>query len=302
VSKAPISQRLVPGKQWVQNDFPITARVALLHLLHDLVERGFVSGWIALDKEIRRISRDEPREYDNSKLEDIQNARSNVKNTLENLKWMTALDFCERIYEHLAIDVTDWEGFNNERRVVVIEREKVQRYVADELERIFLEERLAFTFVDGEIRLRGRKHTRAQLAKVEPTFADARLAESRQHFVKAIRYFELKDQPDFENVIKEAVCAVEAAAKRLFPETKGKTLGDVIKELCSGSSRRFPKQVGDTIVGLYAYRSGGDGITHGATNGGSATRALAEYALALAASQVILLHEVASEDTVEIPF
>jgi len=222
MSKVPISHRLAAGKAWIQDDFPESARIALLHLLHDLVEQRFIRGWIAVDKEIRRIARDEPREYNESKVQEVNAARLSVRTTLNSLQWTAALDFCERIHSRLAVDVTDWRGPNDDTQVVVTPREKVQLYIADELERIFLEEHLAFTFVENEIRARGRKHTRAQLAKAEPTFADPRLSEARQYFAKAMRYFENKDSPDFENVIKEAVCAVEAAAKRLFPESKGK--------------------------------------------------------------------------------
>jgi hypothetical protein len=302
MSKIPISHRLSPGMPWIQDDFPRTARVAVRHLLHDLVDRRYVRSWIAIDKEIRRIARDEPQTYDEGSAIDIDAARLSIGTRLDELKWSAVLDFCERVHSHLAVDVIDWGGIEGEARVIVVEREKVQLYIADELERIFLEERLAFTFVDNEIRARGRKHTRAQLAKVEATFADPRLSEARQHFAKATRYFQNKNDPDFENVIKEAICAVEAAAKRLFPDSKAKTLADVIKDLCSGNQRRLPKQIGDTIFGLYAYRGGGNGIAHGATGGGAANRALAEYVLAIAASQVILLHDIESEGTTELPF
>lgn len=37
-------------------------------------------------------------------------------------------------------------------------------------------------------------------------------------------------------------------------------------------------------------------------DGGKATQAIAEYSLALAASQIILLHEVASEAEADVPF
>jgi hypothetical protein len=299
MSKVPISHRLAVGKPWIQDDFPETARIALRHLLHDLVERSYVRGWVALDKEIRRVARDDPKEYNERKSADEQAARSHVNAKLLVIKWTAVLDFCERLHSHLAVDATEWQDNEN---VVIAVREKVQIYIADELERIFLEETLAFTFVDNEIRARGRGHTLAQLAKVEPTFADSRLSEARQHFAKALRYFQNKDAPDFENVIKEAVCAVEAAAKRLFPDAKGKTLAEVIKDLCTGKTRRIPKQIGDTIVGLYAFRNGGDGIAHGATDGGAATRALAEYSLAIAASQILLLHEIESDSATEPPF
>ena len=52
--KPPFSRRIL-GSQWIQDDFPDSARMALLHLLHDLIDRRYVAGWIEIDREIRRI-------------------------------------------------------------------------------------------------------------------------------------------------------------------------------------------------------------------------------------------------------
>jgi hypothetical protein len=48
------------------------------------------------------------------------------------------------------------------------------------------------------------------------------------------------------------------------------------------------------LTGLYAFRSGGDGVGHGGSTGGAATQDIAEYVLAMAASQIILLTDLAS--------
>jgi hypothetical protein len=56
------------------------------------------------------------------------------------------------------------------------------------------------------------------------------------------------------------------------------------------------------LTGLYAFRSGGEGVGHGGATGGAVTPALAEYALAVAASQIILLVDLASGEEEEIPF
>ncbi len=52
--KLPFSQR-TPGSRWIQDDFQDSARIALLHFLHDLVERNYqyVHDWIDIDREIR---------------------------------------------------------------------------------------------------------------------------------------------------------------------------------------------------------------------------------------------------------
>jgi hypothetical protein len=299
--KVPFSQQLSGGRRWINDDFPDTARIALIHLLHELVDRGYTSGWVPLDKEIRRIARDEPCTYDDSKAADLSAACVSVTQHVKEIKWTAALDFCERLHSYLARDVTEWNDFARSAEIVIA-REKIQLFIAEELERIFLEERLGFSFSNNELRLRARRHSTQQIVKVEPTFADPRLTEARQHYAKALRYFESAENPDFENTVKEAVCAVEAAAKRLFPEAKGKTLGEVMKEIGNGKQKRVPKQLADTIVGLFAYRNGGEGIAHGATDGGKPSRAIAEYVLAVAASQIIFLHTLEGDSAVEVPF
>jgi len=299
--KPPFSRREAGSKAWIQNDLPDTARIAISHLLYDLVDRQYVGGWIDIDKEARRIAREEPLNYDRGKVASSQNACLSTENILKALSWNKVFDFCERLHTHLAAEVSRWDSFTNEYDIQT-NREEVQRYIADELQRIFLEEHLAYSFVQGEVRRRGRSHTRQQVAKAEPTLGDPRLNDAREHYAKALRYFEHPSKPDFENVVKEAVCAVEAAARHLFPQTNSKTLGEVIRQIKGAREGQLPKPLADTITGLYAYRSAGEGVSHGGTDGGRATQAIAEYTLAIAASQIILLHEIASTAEVDVPF
>ena len=299
--KPPFSQRLGGSQPWIQGDFPETSRTALLHLLHDLVDRSYVKGWIDIDKEIRRIAREAPLVYDRDLAETFQEARISVENIIETLTWSKVFDFCERLYSHLASPPSHWNDYLEELEDSM-PREEVQRYIVEELQRIFLEENLGYSFDQDGVRRRGRSHTIQQISKAEPTLGDPRLNTARQHYKKALHYFEHPTKPDYENTVKEAVCAVEAAARNLFPDTKSKTLGEVVKRIRGTGEGQIPKPISDTITGLYAYRNSGDGVSHGGARGGKATPAIAEYALSLAASQIILLHEVASEDKEEVPF
>ena len=299
-AKPPFSRRVI-GSEWVQDDFPNTARTALNHLLHDLVDREYINGWIDIDKEARRIAREQPLIYDRGITESIDGARASTENILQTLSWEKVFDFCERLYSHLASDIRTWDGFANDWEIE-IPREEVQNYIVDELQRIFLEENLSYSFIQGEVLRRGRSHTVSQIAKAEPTLGDPRLDNARKHYAKALAYFEHPTRPDFENAVKEAVCAVEAAARNLFPETKAKTLGEVINRIKGTQEGQLPQPLANTITGLYAYRNAGDGVSHGGAAGGRATRYVAEYALSIAASQIILLHEVASVAEGDIPF
>ena len=101
--------------------------------------------------------------------------------------------------------------------------------------------------------------------------------------------------------MKEAVCAVEAAARALFP-SGGSTLGDVANSITGVGPGQLPKPIAKTFHGLYGFRSAGEGVGHGGAEGGAATKELAEYALAVAASQIVLLVELAASLEPDIPF
>jgi hypothetical protein len=127
------------------------------------------------------------------------------------------------------------------------------------------------------------------------------LSSALAHFNKALRYFRNVSQPDPENVVKEAVCAVEATARALFP-SGGSTLGEVVKSITGSELGQLPKPIAQTFHGLYGFRSGGEGVGHGGASGGPVTKELAEYALALAASQIVLLVDLATSLEPDIPF
>jgi hypothetical protein len=265
----PFSNRNLGAHFQVDSNFPESARTGLLHLLLDLTNRSYVRGWMGIAREFERIARVKPVEYQYD-----SNAREAAQKLLLSLSWDKVLDFCERLYTFLA--------------------QAGKNYVADELNRLFIEENLAFEFRDGRVERRGRAHTSTQVSRAQIVLGDARLGSARKHLNKALKYFQNVSQPDPENAVKEAVCAVEATARALFPEAQGNTLGDIIKSITGNEVGQLPKSIAQTFHGLYGFRSGGEGVAHGGTTGGAATSDLAEYVLGVAASQIILLVDVAN--------
>jgi hypothetical protein len=181
-------------------------------------------------------------------------------------------------------------------------RGDIQSYIAVELQRLFFEEGLAYEFAEGVVRRRGRKHTVELLAKTQVVLGDPQLLSARKHYDKALQFFRHPSTPDYENSVKEAVCAVEAAGKILFPEAKASTLGDLIKWLVSAENLAVPRAIGHTLTGVYAFRSGGEGVAHGAASGGKVTLEVAEYILGICASQVIFLVDLANSTEPDVPF
>jgi hypothetical protein len=222
-----------------------------------------------------------------------------AKDLLERYEWDKVFDFCERLHSYLAQEVVVY-GYNNEPELVS-PRSAVQEYIATELQRLFLEEHLDFEFSNGLVRRRGRRHTANQIAGADMVLGDPRLAAARLHYAKAQKYFRNVSQPDYENVVKEAVCAVEATARRLFP-ADGTTLGKIVKAITGSKSRHLPESIAATFHGLYGFSSGGEGIRHGGTTGGAGTKEIAEYALAVSASQIVLLVDFCKSLDEDIPF
>jgi hypothetical protein len=260
----------------------------VLHIVLKAIEQHYVEDQRTVIRELERIARVRPDAY------------SDIDGLLMQLPWDKVFDFCERLYTHLAQDYRQYDR-ELESMVQITTKAEAQQYIAAELQHLFLEENLALEFSDGIVRRRGRRNTVDQVSRAEVVLGDPRLAKALGHFNKALRYFRNISQPDPENVVKEAVCAVEAAARALFP-SGGSTLGDVVKSIAGGGPGQLPKPIAKTFEGLWGFRNAGEGVGHGGTDGGVATKELSEYALAVAASQIVLLVDLAAALEPEVPF
>lgn len=252
--QAPFSARNRGQHRQIDADFPDSARSGLLHLLFDLVDKDYVSGWAAIARELQRIGRLAPVGYDSSSMPSRRQAKADAEAALAGLSWDKAYDFCERLHSHLASEVGYRDDFEYH---VQTPRSEVQAYIAAEVQRIFLEEGLAYEFTDGLVRRRGRKHTVDLTTRAQVVLGDSRLSNARKHYEKALQFFRHPSKPDFENAVKEAVCAVEAAGKALFPAAKATTLGDLAKWLGTTKDVSVPKALCNTITGVYAFSQRG---------------------------------------------
>lgn len=298
-SERPFSARHRGPHRPIDGEFPATARVALLHLLHDLVDKRYVAGWPQLANELQRVGRLTRKKYGTHTSRDLNEAQKDCEDCINSIKWERMYDFCERLYGHLAEEIGD-HNINNFYEIEV-PRSEVQAYIARELQLMFAEEGLAFEFGDGTVQRQGRRHTVEKVSHAQLVLNDQRLNPARVHFNKALNFFRKPSQPDWENAVKEAVCAVEAAGKALFPQAKAKTLNELVGWLQRES--KAPKPLIHTIQGIYAYRGGGEGIAHGGADGGRATSAVAEYVIAVCASQIIYLVDLEhGEEEGEVPF
>jgi hypothetical protein len=83
---------------------------------------------------------------------------------------------------------------------------------------------------------------------------------------------------------------------------KAATLGELIKWFGSATVVSVPKALCQTLTGIYAFRNGAEGVAHGGATGGKVSADVAEYVLAVCASQIIYLVDLANGLDGEIPF
>ena len=228
------------------------------------MDKSYLSGWAAVATELRRIAREAPGNY-NSSSASVLRAQNDTAELVAKVPWAKAFDFCERLHNHLAVELGDADFDNNYHAVKP--RSEVQEYIAAGLQRLFFEEGLAFEFSEGLVRRHGRKHTVEITTRADVVLDDARLGAARKLYGKALQFFRHPSQPDYENGVKEAVCAVEAAGKALFPEAKASTLGELLKWMSNAKDVSLPKALAQTFHGSYGFRGGGEGIGHGGSTG-----------------------------------
>lgn len=94
------------------------------------------------------------------------------------------------------------------------------------------------------------------------------------HMKQAIAIFSQKESKDYRNVIKEAMSAVEATVNHVNG-TKGKTLGDALKQL--DQKRHIHEAMKSAFDKLYGYTSDtNSGIRHGLTDDADSIPGFAE--------------------------
>ncbi|MBY0444522.1 MAG: hypothetical protein K2Q15_04845 [Burkholderiales bacterium] len=192
----PFSARHSILSKQIDNGFPDTAKSGLTHLLFDLVEREYVFGWTSIAKELQRIARRTPSEFDARKAADIKQAQAVCIEVVGDLHWLKIYDFCERLHGHLAREI----GFDGQWGYEVsVPRGEVQHYIAQELQRLFIEEGLAYEFSGDSVRRQGRKHTVEASAKAHLVLGDPALSGARRHYEKALQFFRSPANPDYEN-------------------------------------------------------------------------------------------------------
>src|SRR5579864_7718557 len=119
----PFSVRNRRGVLPLDEEFPPSGRVGLVHLVNSAIEQDFIENWSSVAAELQRIARLPP-----SGGGDVT-----ATNILNQLSWERVFDFCERMYGHLAqAGQVVLRG-----NIVRHSKSEAQEFLSDELQRLF---------------------------------------------------------------------------------------------------------------------------------------------------------------------
>ena len=281
----------IESKPIIDSDFPESARIGLWYVLRRTVELNRTEGWVRIAEELLRLQRLKKTISDDE-------AADLSYSVLNQLEWKKIYIFCERIYEKLLCPQISYDYNGNPETVYELDQVR-QDYEAD-INQLLGEEAIVYRLRSGEFYRPGRVHSQKIASKASIVLLDPILRDARQHFSKARQFFEKVPEPDFPNAIKEAVSALEAATKNLFP-TNQKDFEKIIKSIKDASGESIPPTIINGLLAPYRFRGAGHAVAHGGATGGQATAAVAEWAMTVVAASIIYLKDIAQSLDVEPP-
>lgn len=306
MDKIPFTQRLgIEQSKPIDNEFPSSGRVALVYLLQDLVSRNYVRyteedswlrKWHIIISELQRAGRQVDVDY-----EPFQTAFELAAWLLEQMQWYQVYTFCERVYDRILVsqayldeEVNHWIDGDS--------IEDIRQYFSEELNGILAEENLAYQFISGQFQRRGRAQTQKSFQRVGSVLSRPPLLRVRDHYNKARKFFNERPEPDVENCVKEALCALEACLEILTRKPASKEFTKVVKQLQGNGIDEIPPPIAEGMIKIHSYRGSGQGVAHASLAGTKVSEVEAELVLNLVASYITYIVDLLSHPEDEIPF
>jgi hypothetical protein len=230
----PFNQRFGTGlpDRPIDKEVPESARIGFIGVLKKLEQKNCVSSWDALAEEALHTGRTLRRDFSfQARPEDI------CIDLVKEIAWDRFYIFCERVYRILQ----EPRSYDPEQNgfVVAGTLAEAQQYYTDNINELLAEENLAYEFVDGTFQRRGRPQTRKNLQRVSAVLSSPRYLQPRNHYNKALKFFNERPSPDVENCIKEAACTLEAFVEILFGKKPAKSFDEVIRSKQGNAEDRF---------------------------------------------------------------
>jgi hypothetical protein len=277
----------------VEEGFPVDARIGLAHILAGMCNSNMCD-IVMIMKELYRVARiphPPDVDYDRPTFEVLYDK-------IEGMKWNTVYDFCERIYNKALRSVLDYLDGDK----ITKSLDEVKTYFSEELNQMLEEENVAYQFVDGRFQRRGHAQTQKIFQRMGSVLTRKELVKVRQHYNKALHFFNQKPEPDSENCIKDAICALEACLSQYYEEDFSTNFSRAVNRHRGNGATQIPGPIAESIIRVYGFRGSGQGVAHAAPNGNKVSELEAELILNLVGSYITYISDLLLFEQRSIPF
>lgn len=242
-------------------DFDERTRARLLNLVHSIYDNVyFAEEWSSPQRlGFLRFVMDDvysaPITIEEIQLED--KVLSAINETIMKDNYNDVLTLIEAIAQYLDAYLTNTRGQQYIQEIGCI---KVFRHFNDLFER----EYVGYRFI-GDIISPISDNEEVETVNIP---LHNRFAAVREHISKANRLLSDRENPDYENSIKESISAVEAICQELLTDSgKQATLGKMLKRL-EDEGIEIHSAMKEAFTKLYGYTSDANGIRHAGDIGG----------------------------------
>jgi hypothetical protein len=287
-----------PDRKLIDNEFPMTARNGLIYILEQFAEEGCIkkrkdNPWGSILLELLRTSKSE-----------FSNVGPHVDASdrlpaLSVMQWQLVYAFCERIHDNLLMQREIYLGDGDWRLDETLE--KVRERFTAEINALLSEENMAYVFADGVFNRPGRPQTQRNIIRAQAILADPRLLSAKQHFVKAQDFFSARP-PDYENTVKEAVCALEATIEIRSGKRVSKDFSGEMERLSGNAANKIPAPIAQAMIKLHAYRGAAKAVAHANTTGLNVSKYDAELVLSTSAAWITYASDFFDSIEPDFPF
>ena len=281
----------------ITNDFPESARIGLNYIIDDLLEKNFLHKEYDYHNRYQHINCEIGRLCRNINI--VSDAQ--IHPLLYQMEWVKVYELIERLY--LKLESVNKYDINGNFEYEITSIGEVQDYFTKEIKNLMIEEKHGYDFNQCIFMRKGYIQTTKSINKVMPVLAEPKLTKTRIHYMKAIEYFYSMKNPDYENTIKESVCALEASLIALFSPEIAKNFDIAIRKLEGIDTMQAPAPIIESIIKIYGYRNSGSGVAHATDKGLKVSEKEAELIMALTASYITYFHSLLNKNAEEeIPF
>ena len=285
-----------------EKTFPPEARSTLMFILENHIRKNVINnnndeidGWAQIYRELLRVSKQPFQEVNDRNI-----TAALVNQLLLKIQWNEVFCLCERIYKKITNQL-QYNSYDQELVEIASVEDTKNRFEYD-INDLLAEHNLPYNFVNGVFIKPGHLQTQKNINRSAAVLNRAELRKVREHFNKAIEYFTIENKLDYNNSIKESLCALELTAETMSGKKVSKDFNKEIQQFSGIGEDKIPPLLIAVMIKLFAYRGGADGVAHGLTEGYRVSENECELVISTTAALITYLIDFFTSQKENIPF